>query len=503
MTRSGTRASANARRTASGFIEPGRSSSSSASRLPVGRAPAAVPDLCLSVLDARFGHQPAGPAALVVRCPASGRRAARAAGRETSRGSGPGSSPPVLGAVFVELFAQRRHAHVRGAVRLHDRADGARSSYRFLRRPGLLRRRVARPARSRSPSLTRAEGRAAVRHPARAARAPGEGACRAGAADRLRRRRRARGDRAVRAVGGLQRHRRFDNPVAAVDRARRAGRLEQLRPTSTAGPRSAGGAASAPRASGHDHRAGRRVASRTGSSSRPGCATPATTRTGCPIVIPARLAAVVRLLPAGRSSTRDDLLLRTGRPRIGVVPGGRSSTGCPRDLGIVRHGVPVPAAGGAAAVRRAGRDRRGDHRGRLRDDAVPVVAVLDAAASPRRSRPSRSDQAGPARPTPASAVDPGPGSTGTVAVRQLTTSDGRVPGNGAPKEQPPRNLSGSRTVRTRQLWRAGPAGATAGSHRRGKPVASCAMSAGPVNLSGSATEGECAATAARTVAEPR
>ncbi len=59
-------------------------------------------------------------------------------------------------------------------------------------------------------------------------------------------------------------------------------------------------------------------------------------------------------------------------------------------------------------------------------------------------------------------------------------------GNGgrAPKEQPPRNLSGTRTVGVRHLWRAVPV-------RRGSPTGKApARSVPAVNLSGPTTEGE-------------
>ena len=73
---------------------------------------------------------------------------------------------------------------------------------------------------------------------------------------------------------------------------------------------------------------------------------------------------------------------------------------------------------------------------------------------------------------PASIVDDGP----AVAGQRLS------PGGPAPKEQPPRKLSGKRTAGKRHLWKAaavGPRGRARGivprdrvvAHRRGKPAA--------------------------------
>ena len=59
---------------------------------------------------------------------------------------------------------------------------------------------------------------------------------------------------------------------------------------------------------------------------------------------------------------------------------------------------------------------------------------------------------------------------------------GRVLRKKAPKEQPPRNLSGSRTARARQLWKAG--------HLAGGVSSPKGKAGPPANLSGPATEGE-------------
>ena len=69
---------------------------------------------------------------------------------------------------------------------------------------------------------------------------------------------------------------------------------------------------------------------------------------------------------------------------------------------------------------------------------------------------------------------------------------GRAParmGSAAPKEQPPRKLSGKRTAGGRALWKAAAGFDAPAAHRRSKPRRHRSWLGGRVNLSGSTTEG--------------
>ena len=132
--------------------------------------------------------------------------------------------------------------------------------------------------------------------------------------------------------------------------------------------------------------------------------------------------------------------------------------------GRVRHrGRPRLARGRGIAVRAA--ERAGRRRAR-RADHPATSSPRGAQPAPPADRPTTDPPAAPPAPPPACAGD------GVMRrmLLVLVTPHGRVPAHrrGRRRGNPPRNLSGARTVRARRLWSAARPGRQRGRPGRGR-----------------------------------